>query len=99
MRGDRLRLIDEIFVLSDSACGYRREETPTFATKLGSPYASLEVTVTERLKHLDEDCGDQAVPATYVHTYRATYRWDAAKGAFVSHGDLDKLDKLNRGRF
>jgi hypothetical protein len=99
VRNDRLRLIDDIFVLSDSACGYRREETPAFATQPGSPYASLGVTVTERLQHLDEDCGDQTVPKRYVRTYRATYRWDAAKAAFVSHGDLGKLDKLNRRRF
>jgi hypothetical protein len=99
VRGDRLRLIDDIFVLSDNACGYQRDETPVFATRPGAPYATLEVTVTERLKRLDEDCGDQGVPAPYVRTYRASYRWDAAKGAFVSHGDLDKLDKLNRGRF
>jgi hypothetical protein len=99
VRNDRLRLIDDISLLSDVYCGYRRDETPTFATRPGSPYASLVVTVTERLKHTGEDCGDQAVPAPYVHTYRATYRWDAAKGAFVGHGDLGKLDKLNEARF
>jgi hypothetical protein len=99
VRGDRLRLIDDIFVLSDNACGYQRDETPVFTTQPGAPYAALQVTVTERLKRLDEDCGDQAVPPPYVRTYHATYRWDAAKGAFVGHGDLVRLDKLNRGRF
>lgn len=62
VRGDRLRLIDDIFVLSDNACGYQRDETPVFATQPATPYATLQVTVTERLKRLDEDCGDQAVP-------------------------------------
>ncbi len=99
VRGDRLRLLDSFFTLSDVYCGYRRDEKPVFTPKTGAPYATLEVTVTETLTHLDEDCGDQAVPAPYVHTYRATYRWDAAKAAFVSHGDLAKLDKLNQGRF
>jgi hypothetical protein len=99
VRNDRLRLIDDIFVLSDNACGYQREETPVFTTKPAAPYAALQVTVTERLKHLDEDCSGQAVPPPYVRTYHAAYRWDAAKGAFVSHGDLARLDKLNRGRF
>jgi hypothetical protein len=99
VRNDRLRLIDDFFVLVDSYCGYRREETPVFTTKPGTPYATLEVTVTEALKHVDEDCGDQAVPAPYVHRYHAAYRWDATKGAFVGHGDLGKLDKLNAARF
>jgi len=99
VRGDRLRPIDEVFVLSDNACGYQREETPAFTTKPATPYATLEVTVTERLKRLGEDCGDERPPAPYVRTYRATYSWDAAKGAFVEKGDLAKLDKLNRGRF
>ena len=99
VRGDRLRLIDDIFVLSDNACGYQRDETPVFATQPATPYATLQVTVTERLKRLDEDCGDQAVPPPYVRTYHAAYRWDPVKGAFVGHGDLVRLDELNRGRF
>ena len=73
VRGDRFRLIDDLFLLSDSACGYKREETPTFATKPASPYATLVVTVTETLKPLDEQC-DEPPPAPYVHTYGATYR-------------------------
>ena len=97
VRGDRLRLIDDLFLLSDSACGFKRAETPTFATRPASPYATLVVTVTETLKHLDEQC-DAPPPAPYVHTYQATYRWDAARGGFVGQGDLDKLDKLNQGR-
>jgi hypothetical protein len=99
VRGDRFRLIDDVFVLSDNACGYQRDETPVFTTKPAAPYATLEVTVTEALKHLGEDCGDEAAPAPYVHTYRATYSWDAAKGVFVEKGNLAKLDKLNQGRF
>ena len=96
--GDRFRLLDSFFTLSDVTCGYRREEKPSFRTTPAAPYATLEVTVTEKLTHLDEPC-DAPPPATYTRTYRATYHWDAAKGAFVGHGDLGKLDKLNRGRF
>ncbi len=99
VRGDRLRLIDDIFVLSDNACGYQRDETPVFATQPATPYATVLVAVTERLKRLDEDCSGQAVPRPYVRAYHAAYRWDAAKGAFVGRGDLVRLDKLNRGRF
>lgn len=97
VRGDRLKLLDTFFTLSDVSCGYRRDETPTFATKPSTPYATLEVTVTEKLAHIDETC-DEPPPATYTRTYRATYRWDSAKGAFVGHGDLEKLGKLNQGR-
>lgn len=99
VRGDRWKLLDDISLLSDQYCGYKRQEEPAFATKPGTPYGALTVTVTETLTHTDEDCGDQVVPAPYAHTYRSTYRWDAAKGEFVAHGDMDRLDKLNEKRF
>jgi hypothetical protein len=97
VRGDRFRLLDSFFALSDVTCGYRRDETPSFMTTPATPYATLEVTVTETLTHVDEQCDKPPLP-TYTRTYRAAYRWDAAKGAFVGHGDLGRLDKLNRGR-
>jgi hypothetical protein len=99
VRNDRFHLLDDISLLSDTYCGFKREERPTFATQPGSPYASLIVTVTETLTHLDEDCSDQKVPAPYVHTYRTTYRWDPAKRDFVGRGDMARLDKLNEKRF
>lgn len=100
VRKDRLRALADVFVFNDVYCGYRRDETPVFATRPGSPYAALEVTVTERLTHLDEDCGDDKIPAPYVHIYRGAWRWDAAKGDFVAQGgDLGKLDKINEARF
>jgi hypothetical protein len=97
VRGDRFKLLDSFFTLSNSYCGYRRDETPSFATKPALPYATLAVTVTEKLTHIDETC-DEPPPAAYTHIWRAAYRWDAAKGAFVGHGNLEKLDKLNQGR-
>lgn len=99
VRGDRWRLLDDISLLSDAFCGFKRQEEPTFATRPGSPYGALIVTVTETLTRTDEDCSGQKVPAPYVHTYRSTYRWDAAKGDFFAHGDMARLDKLNEKRF
>jgi hypothetical protein len=102
VRGDRFQLIDELSLFSDDGCGWRREEVPAFATKpaRGSPYRELDVTVMETLKHPDEDCGDDKIPRAYSHIWRGAWRWDAHKGAFTERlHQLDRLDKLNEGRF
>ena len=92
-------MIAYVFTLNDVYCGYRRDETPVFRAMPGAPYATLEVTVTEKLTHTDEDCGEGKIPAAYVRTYRGVYRWNAVRGDFAVQGDLGKLDKINGARF
>lgn len=100
-RGDRLRLIDDIFLMTESGCGYSRREKPTFATRHdpASPYAEIVVSVTETLaREGDVDC-EPAPPKPYSRLWRTVYRWDAKAGRYVdrAHG-LDRLQKLNQGR-
>jgi hypothetical protein len=102
VRGDRLRLIDDISAFSDRFCGYERDETPVFATRPdpGAPHPEIDVTVTEDLKHVDEDCSDDVIPDAYTRSFHASYRWDAAKGDYVrSQSDLDKLDQEDQARY
>jgi hypothetical protein len=101
VRNDRFHLIDQMFLISERACGWERTETPIFATRPdpGSPYAAIEATVTETLKRTDDDCGEEPVPKAYKRIWKTLWRWDAKKSRYVdtAHG-LDRLEKLNAGR-
>jgi hypothetical protein len=100
VRGDRFQLIDDIFTLSDRGCGWKRQETPTFTTRPGRPYATIDVVVRERLVRADEDCGDAGVPKPYARRYESIYRWDARKGAWTAKPDgLSRLAAINEKRF
>jgi hypothetical protein len=100
VRDDRFQLIDDIFTLSDKGCGWNRQETPTFATRTGRPYATIEVVVREQLGRTDEDCSDEAVPKPYARRYESIYRWNARKGAWIATPDgLSRLGALNERRF
>ena len=101
LRHDRFQLIDNIFLISEHACGWKRSESPVFATRPdpGSPYAAIVATVTETLKRNDDDCGDEPAPKAYKRIWRTVWRWNAKAGRYVdtAHG-LDRLEKLNEGR-
>jgi hypothetical protein len=102
VRRDRFELIDDVSTLSDRACGWERDETPTFTTRPdpASPYRVIDVVVREVRQRTDDGCGDQSVPKAYVRRYESVYRWNPRKGAFVAApSGLDRLDKLNEKRF
>lgn len=102
VRDDRFQLIADIFTLSDRYCGYERREAPALSTRprSGAAYPEIDLTVTETLTRNDEDCDDDAVPAPYTRSFRATYRWDAGKGRFdADETALEPLDKENQERF
>lgn len=102
VRGDRFQLIATPSIFSEQTCGYQRLETPSFTTRPdpASPYAELDLTVTETLKVIDETCPDDVIPAPYTRSFHAAYRWDAGQGRYA--GDetgLVALDKENEARF
>lgn len=101
LRGDRFQLIDTLFTFNESFCAFDRTEEPTYAAVAGpGPYRAVQVTVRETVKLTGEDgCSDQPAPKAGVHVYRGVYRWDAAKGRFVTHSkSLDALATANKAR-
>jgi len=99
VQNDRFQLIDRFALLADSGCNWSRTETPVFSARriAGSPYAEIDVTVTETLLSRPDVCGHAPKPIT--STFLAAWRWDAAASAFVAHrGALDDLAKLNATR-
>jgi len=100
VRGDRFQLIDRFSLLADSGCNWSRTETPVFSIRprAGSPFAEIDVTVTETLLSRPDACGHAPKPIT--STFIAAWRWDPAAAAFVAdRGALDDLAKLNATRF
>jgi hypothetical protein len=100
VRNDRFQRIDRFALLDDSGCNWSRTETPVFTTRpmAGSPYAEIDVTVTETLLSRPDTCGHAPKPIT--STFVAAWRWDTTSGVFTAdRGALDDLAKLNATRF
>ena len=103
VRHDQWRLVDNVFLFADRACGWDREETPSWSTAAvaGAPYREIDVKVVETLTRAkDADCGDDKIPRPYVRVWHGAWRWDAKKQDFIELPDtLRRLDKLNAARF
>lgn len=92
LRGDRLHLIDTLFLLNDVACGFERIQQPRF-TAAGSPMRpAIQVTVTETTARRNVDCGNEPVPRARKRTFSVTYTWRPRMKRFVKNSDaLDRL--------
>ena len=101
VRGDKLKLAFSLFGLNTRECGWQRTETPTFTGRSvkGRSLGDIDLVVREqRTQDLEPHC-DSRPPRPFVRTWRATYRWDAAKGRFVTDSKaLEQLAKRDEGR-
>jgi hypothetical protein len=101
--GDRLGMIDEVAVTSESLCSWRGVETARFTTApdRGRPYRKVEATVTAAFTHTGEEgCSDEQLPKAQTFTYRAAYRWNAPQRRFQqARSTLGGLDALNKKLF
>jgi hypothetical protein len=98
-RSDRFRLVDAVYTYNDKSCTYQLTEWPSVETvsDRGRRYRRIVLTVPEKVAlQPDADCGDEKAPRPFVRTFRATYRWNTQRRAFVtSSGNLDDLAKVN----
>jgi hypothetical protein len=99
-RDGRFQLIDAVYTFNVKTCTFQLTEWPAVTTVSdpGRRYRRVVLTVPEKvaLQHDFSDCGDDQVPRPFVRTYRASYRWNAHRRAFVpSSGNLEKLAKEN----
>jgi len=99
VRDDRFHLIDAIYTYNVKSCTYQLTEWPAVKTAAdrGRRYRRIVLTVPEKVMlQPDADCGDEKAPRPFVRTFRATYRWNARRRAFVTaSGNLGKLAKEN----
>jgi len=98
--GDRLRMVDKVAVTSEKLCSWTGVETPTFTTAPdpGRPFRRIGLTLKAVFTHTGEDgCNDEKHPRAGVRVFRATYRWNPARGGYVAAtSDLKALDTLNQ---
>lgn len=100
VRHDRFHLLDAVYTYNVKSCTYQLTEWPTVTTRAdrGSRYRRIILTVPEKLTLQPDaaDCGDEKAPLPFVHTFRATYRWNVHRRAFVATSrNLDKLVRVN----
>lgn len=102
VRHDHWALLEQVFTLSSRACGWLKTETPTFAVRPdpGRAYGQVDVTVRAVVTNDPTDGCDSPAPRPGTRTYRATYRWDARRGRFITPSTaLQRLEKLNQADF
>ena len=101
--GDRLAMVAEIPLTSESLCSWRAIETARFGTASdpGGPLPRIEATVTVRISHTGEDgCNDERQPAAATHIFRAAWRWNPDSRRFeLSASTLEGLEALNKQLF
>jgi hypothetical protein len=100
VRDDRFQLAQALYTFNDKTCTYQLTEWPVVRTvsDRGRRYRAIVLTVPEKvaLQPGFADCGDDKVPRPFVRSFRATYRWDPHRRAFVTaSGNLAKLAKEN----
>jgi len=98
--GDRLQMIGDFRITSAKICGWNEIETPTFTTAPdpGQALWRIDLKLRAEFTRTDDDCGAAEVPPAHSRTFRASFRWNAARGRFETRGtglkDLDALNKL-----
>lgn len=104
LRDGRFKRVASASAFGERTCTHEMTQTPKFKTvaRQGAPYRDIEVSVTQETTLTDLDCGDTSGerPKPGKTVWRDVFRWDAARGAFVSKTDrLGALAKKNEKRF
>jgi hypothetical protein len=98
VRSDRLAKLAGVCMQSLSACSYETTQTqsPAIVPNPGAEFDSLRITVSERVKRVNGDCGGETIPKAGLTTWRTVYRWDPGRNAFTPLSkDLEALQKHN----
>lgn len=101
--GDRLAMVAQVPLTSESLCGWKAIETAHFGTASdpGGPLHRIEATVTVRISHTGQDgCNDEHQPAAATHIFHAAWGWNPDSRRFEpSASTLDGLEALNKQLF
>lgn len=98
VRHDRFQLLDAVYTYNAKSCTYQLTEWPAVITRpyRRSRYRRVILTIPEKVALEHTDCGDEKAPQPFVRTFRAIYRWNARRHAFVTtSSSLDKLGEEN----
>lgn len=87
LHGDRLRLIDSFFLLSDHGCGFERSQRPAFSVTGSPKKPAIQVAVTESVSRKKESCEGQSLPKAATRKISVTYTWQPKEQRFVKSSD------------
>jgi hypothetical protein len=78
LRDGKFQSIATFFIFGNSFCRYGETQSPTYTTKLGTPYYALNVRVSIDIKLTGEtECGDDMKPPRgRSRIVSDTYRWN-----------------------
>jgi hypothetical protein len=96
--GDHFDLINRVRLASEHVCGWDGSQTVKYATRRDAArrFRRLDLTVRSVFTHPPGECGPGRTPPAGAHTYRASFRWDAAHGRFEGRTDeLKRLESTN----
>lgn len=100
LRGDRFALVDTISTFDDRACAFERTQRLGIRQGMGTPFADIRATVSERTTVSAGQCGEATVPEPGTRNIAVTYRWDAAGERYSVDSDaFDVLARENERRF
>ena len=100
VRNNRFQLAGSLFTFDAKICTSHRIQEPAITTQAdaGNHYRKIHVAVNESmtLERDRADCSSEKTPRPFHRTYRAIYRWNAAKERFkITSSDLKRLDRKN----
>jgi hypothetical protein len=100
VRRDRLSLIDTVFTLNDSGCGYERRQILAITKPDRARPPAIRVAVTEQTQVAEPACEGGQPPAARRRTMSTAYRWDEASRRWVRTSDaLERLARETQERF
>lgn len=100
VRRDRLALIDTVFTLNDSGCGYERRQILAITKPDRARSPAIRVAVTEQTQVAEPDCEGGQPPAAGRRTMSTAYRWDEARQRWLRTSDaLERLARETQERF
>jgi hypothetical protein len=101
--GDRLAMVAQVPLTSESLCSWKAIETARFATAPDpdGPLHRIEAIVTAKIGHTgQEDCNDERHPAAATHIFDAAWRWNPVSRRFEpAASTLGGLKALNKQLF
>lgn len=96
---ERFSLIGAALTYSERDCRKESTQDLAIATRPAAAMATIELSVTQRVRRNRADCETPAGRETR-RLVRGAYVWNAARGAYVPRrAALDRLEKANEGRF
>jgi hypothetical protein len=96
LHGGKFQSVTTLFAFGNAFCAYKETQSPAYATKPGSPYYALTISVTVEITHNDVDgCSDEKKPPKAgKKVFSDIYRWNGKEFAPTTKA-VERLSDAN----